>query len=210
MNKKILIIGIVIAVVIIAIIGIILTTSKDYKYFLQVGDYEKAYSKAKNEEEKQIVIEQNSIDYMNRSVMKKADVLADQMRIEKGWYNKENNYFLLAYRDIDNNLIYEYFVYNTENKSYNISCSALNEVTIDKIEIADKSITEKMKSSVKSNGYSSAVADLGEYTLKKMLVEALNDIMKNENVINNNSIINANHFIEVKDFQDIPLLIANQ
>lgn len=210
-NKKGLLIAVIsIIVIVLIVVGLILfvNMNKNFDYYLSNGQYKEAIEKAKSDEEKQYVKEQNAIDYINRKAFSKAPVLSDQMWIEKAWLNKENNCLLLAYRDIDNNLIYEYFNYNTEKKDYNVVCSAVNDITIEKIEISDKSIITNMRDSVKSYGYSSGVADLGEYTLKKTLTETLTKIMAEENLVDKNCIENVNNFSKNKITEEIELLIA--
>ena len=65
-----------------------------------------------------------------------------------------------------------------------------------------------MRDSVKSYGYSSGVADLGEYTLKKTLTETLTKIMAEENLVDKNCIENVNNFSKNKITEEIELLIA--
>ncbi len=171
--------------------------SKNYEYYLKVGNYEEAYAKAKTDEEKQIVIAQNSIDFINRVIFS-SEVLIDQMYLEKAWYDIETNCFLLAYRDIDDNILYKYFNYNAENKKYTISASAINDITTSTIELP-----KDVESAMRESEYGT----LGIYTLKSMVLEILEEMMNDKNLIKSESIENINNFVRKRNFEDIPLLI---
>ena len=180
LNLKI-IIPIVVAVMV-AIVGIILiVTNKGIWDYIDKGDFEQAYEKAKNEEEKNSVIKANAIAYVTSLTMNNRDLytsLSYLFAIKDAWYDTDKNLVLYIRDGIKEEEFYLYYGYNESKKDYDFVCKSDHPITIENITLAD-SYTK----GIKNSGYSTAIQEYTITILKQKLPEKLAGIMTKENRI---------------------------
>lgn len=206
-NKKLIIIIAIVFIVIVAIIsGIVFyknsDLSKDYYYFLQDGEYQKAYEKAKNENEKQEIIKQNAVEYVCKLAFNGNTILTSGSKLENAWYDNEKNIVIyLSNEDYTNGSAYLYFSFNQKNKDYDFICISKKTISIDNITLSDTYTT-----GIKNSGYEKAIQKIAIDTLKKNLPDKLSKIMTKENEIGRRNRANIQGKITLIQLNDSSLL----
>lgn len=182
LNLKIIIPIIVAIVVIIAIIIILsLTTKVFWNYFdyIDNGEFEQAYSKAKSENEKNSVIKANAIAYVTMPIVTSGEyenILKNTSTLIDAWYDKDKNIVICLRNTLTSSNYYFYFAYSESEKDYNFVCISKDPITIDNITLADS-----YTNGIKNSGYEKPIQNIAITTMKQKLPEKLSAIMTNEN-----------------------------
>ena len=208
-NFKIIIpIVIAITIVIVAVVGKIIYSnsdmSKDYYYFLQSGDYEKAYEKAKNDNEKQEIIQQNVVAYACRLAFNGNVSLAIGSKLENAWYDKDKNIVLyLTNEDYSSshNKVYIYMTYKEDTQDYECVCVSRSPVSKDNISLTDK---------YSSTATNSTYASIGNEIIRQGMASKMNEIMATENVIQSRTIGNINRYFSLAILDTVELFKVNE
>lgn len=178
--------------------------SKDYYYFLQDGEYQKAYEKAKNDNEKQEIIKQNAVEYVCKLAFNGNTILTSGSKLENAWYDSEKNIVIyLSNEDYTNGNAYLYFAFNQENKDYDFVCISKKPISIDNITLSDT-----YTAGIKNSGYENAIQKIAIDTLKKNLPDKLSKIMTSENEIGRRNRANIQGNITLVQLNNITLLNA--
>ena len=208
-NFKIIIpIVIIIAIVIVAIVGILIYSnsdlSKDYYYFLQSGDYQKAYKKAKNDSEKQEIIQQNAVAYACKIAFNGNISLIIGSKLENAWYDKNKNIVLyLTNEDYSslNNKTYIYITYKEDTQDYECVCVSRSPVYKDNISLTDK---------YSSTATNSTYASIGNEIIRQGMANKMNEIMATENIIQSRTIGNVNRYFNLAILDTVELFKPNE
>lgn len=202
---KITLISMVIIVLVVVGLILIINLNKSYDYYLSKGQYQEAIEKANTDEEKNKIIHQNSIDYIFRKVLKDdtAQLLMEEFYLERAWCDTSNNLVLGLKDSNGNDIVYVYYRFDNEKKEYILNASAANQVN-EKTVKAQSDIENSMMENAASKTY----AQLGIATLRKVMAETMQEIMKDNNIVNSDCIVNINNFIKNTTTEDIELIIA--
>ena len=186
LNLKIIIPIVIAIVVIVAVIIILsLTTKVFWNYFdyIDNGEFETAFEKAKNESERNSVIKANAIAYVTLSAVTSGEH-KDLVKYENyctctltnAWYDKDKNIVICLRSITTSSNYYLYFAYSESKKDYDFVCISKEPITIDNITLAD-SYTK----GIKNSGYEKPIQKIAMDTMKKKLPEKLSEIMISEN-----------------------------
>lgn len=181
LNLKIIIPVVSAIVFVIATIITLSLTTKifwDYEKYMDNGDFEQAYSKAKNEKEKNSVIKANAIAYVTLSATntRENNAITGSSTLINAWYDKDKNIVVCLRSMLNSSNYYLYFAYSESKQDYDFVCISKDPITIDNITLADN-----YTAGVKNSGYSSGTQQLAINALKSKLPEKLEQIMTNEN-----------------------------
>lgn len=196
----------VVIVLIVVLVGFIFyknsDLSKDYYYFLQDGEYQKAYDKAKSDNERQEIIKQNAVEYVCKLAFNNDSMLTISSKLENAWYDSEKNIVIyLSNEDYSNGKAYLYFAYKQEEKDYDFVCISKDPISIDNITLSDT-----QTAGIKNSGYSNAIQKIAIDTLKKNLPDKLSKIMTTENEIGRRNRANIQRKITLYKLKDTTLL----
>ena len=169
------------------------------------GKYQEALNKANTDEEKKEILQQNSIDYLFRKILKAdvAQLLMEEFYLKEAWSDPDNNLVLGLKDSTGNDTVYIYYRYDKDKKEYFLNASAANTVNESTVK-APSDIEE----SIMKNAASTTYAQLGIAFLRKTMAETMQEIMIDSNKVNSECITNINNFIKNKTTDDIELLIA--
>lgn len=177
--------------------------SKDFYYFLQDGEYEKAYEKAKNDNEKQEIIQQNAVAYVCKLAFQNNVSLSVGTKLENAWYDTDKRIVLyLSNEDYNtNNELYLYFTYKEEIKDYEWVCGS-------KAPILEENIT--LSKDYSSTATNSKYANIGNSFLKQSAVNKMNEIMTSKNQIQSRTIGNVNRYFSLAILDTVELFKTNE
>lgn len=183
LNLKIVIPVVIAILVIVAVIFILSMTTKvfwSYRDYINNGEFEKAYTKAKNEEEKEIVIKTNAIAYVSLLAVNTGDNkdITTYSTLIDAWYDNNKNIVVCLRSMLSSSNHYLYFAYSESKKDYDFVCISKDPITIDNITLADS-----YTNGVKNSSYSSAIQEIAINTMKQKLPDKLSSIMTNENKV---------------------------
>lgn len=218
LNLKIIIPIVIAIVVIIAIIIILSLKTKifwNYFDYIDNGEFEIAFEKAKNEEERNSVIKANAIAYVTLSAVTSGDYKDKDLvkyedyctcTINEAWYDKDKNIVICLRSITTSTNYYLYFAYSESKKDYDFVCISKDPITIDNITLADN-----YTKGVKNSGYGKPIQKIAIDTMKKKLPEKLAEIMTKENrVVRETNITDYLLTNFVKLDKDIELLKVNK
>lgn len=193
----------IIAIVIIIVGGIIFYNnseiSKDYYYFLQDGYYQKAYEKAKNDEEKNEIIQQNAIAYTCKKIFSTNYSLTLGTKLENAWYDKNKNIVLyLSNSDYPNtsNKVYVLFYYKEKEEDYEWVCLSKSPIFEQNI-----SLSENYSSKAENAKY----AAIGNSFFKQTFAKEMNEMMNKENEMQIRTIGNVNAYFNLGTLNSVTL-----
>jgi len=177
--------------------------SKDYYYFLQDGEYEKAYEKAKNESEKQEIIKQNAVAYACKLTFNGNTSLIISSKLEKAWYDKDKNIVLyLTNEDFSssNNKVYVYVTFKEKNQDYECVCVSKSPISSNNILLTDEYTSKATDAKYQS---------IGNEIIKQSMANKMNEIMATENLLKDRTIGNINGYFNLVTLNTIELFKPN-
>lgn len=193
MKKLKIIISIIVSIIVVISIVvatiIVFNTTNNYKKYLQIGDYEKAYSIAKKGNKTQ-VLKENTIAYVFKTQLGLQNIYLSP-KIINAWCNEKKDVVIC---------------FNSENyssKSY--ICYTYDESKVRKYEFLCLAIGDIRKDTI-STGYENKLNNKQNSALKSSAYNIVSTILKDEYKLEDTSITNINNLFSNGNLKDIKLI----